>query len=113
MGAPPGVFVAGAFGFPGAGWPGLLFLAPGLFALPCCGPGLGCLLGFGFGAGGGLFGVVGVFGVVVVGVGGVGFLVVVVGVVVVGVLLGEGQDSLTFCTGPGRLSEETGAPGGS
>lgn len=52
-------------------------------------------------------------GVVVVGVVP-GDGLVVFGVVVVGLeLLGEGQDSSTLATGPGRLSEVTGAPGGS
>jgi hypothetical protein len=40
-------------------------------------------------------------------------VVVVVGFVVAGELLCEGQDSLTVFTGPGRFSEDSGAPGAS
>jgi hypothetical protein len=79
------------------------------------------LLGFGLEAGAdGFFGGVGVFGLgVVVGVEVVllwlvfdGVVVAVVGVVVVDPFC-DGHDSRTLCAGPGRFSEETGAPGGS
>jgi hypothetical protein len=115
VGAPPGVLVAGAFGLPD-GLPGL---APG-FGF---GAGFADFLVLGFDDGllglGVVFGLVVVFGAVVVGVlgvvraGVVEEVVVVLGVVTVGELFGDGQDSFTFWTGPGRFSEETGAPGGS
>ena len=118
VGAPPGVFVAGALGFAAPGLPG--FFAPGVFGLPFLEPGFVDFLVFGFDGDEGLFGVVGVLGVVLVG--GVGVVcdgvevvvgVVVVGVVVVDELDGDGHDSLTFWTGPGRFRDDTGAPGGS
>jgi hypothetical protein len=102
-----------------AGLPGVV--ADGLGGAPFFWAGLFELFGFGFEGAEGLLPPPGVFGfgVVVVGVvrpldGVVEVEVVVVGVVFVEPeLLCDGQDSLTFWTGPGRLSEDTGAPGGS
>jgi hypothetical protein len=122
------VLAGGGFGGPGFLGAGLLagFGAPGLF-----GGGLDGLLDFGFDdEGRGCFPPAGVFGFGVVVVGVVcpppplppdpdpdpdwdGVVVVVVGVVVVVPLLCDGQDSCTLFAGPGRFSEDTGAPGGS
>jgi hypothetical protein len=122
VGTPPSV-LAGA-GLAGAGLAGAGAGAAGFGAPGFGGLGFVAFFGFGFGGGGGPC--PGVFGLDVVVVGvlpfpppfpppfdcGVVELVVGAGVGA-GALAAGGQDSCTFCTGPGRLSEDTGAPGGS
>jgi hypothetical protein len=123
VGTPLGVLAAGGFG---AGLAGLVAgLLAGLDAFPLPWPGLADFFVFGLAP----LGVVDVFGVVVVGVLRDGVVpdvvvvdvvvvdvdgVVVIGVVVVGVVMpAVGHDSVTFCAGPGRCSDDTGWPGGS
>jgi hypothetical protein len=118
VGTPPAVLVAGFLGGPGFLLAGLVedWDEPPLFFVE----GLVELFVFGLVDEEDLLGVVDVFGlvlflVVVVRDGVVLDVVVVcVEVVVTGVVVVcVGHDSVTFFTGPGRFSEDTGAPGAS